>query len=237
MDPNKKSWESELFRSEENEASLNDDASSTDTNDSTDRQVLVHLSECFVKGHDKRYLFDLFVKRDKTGGGYITNFEYFPERLTALITYKSNKTAMRVLSRREIKHDGYNFLIRRVDEATGAVSKSSSTNFGQFMKQSELGDDEKSFHKAVDTTKAMSSSLINKSSISDENNEIFYKNKFYLQVESLKSKSDELKMEKNATILAKTKPEKVTLIDSSSGKWLIELSDDKKIGNLLNTFF
>lgn len=166
------------------------------------RTVVVDLPENFIKERNKKYLFDMFVRRDKTGGGYIEEYQYRPENKMAIITYKSQMNAQRVLSQQTIVSDGYKFVVKPCSQ------------------HDNLNRDEQ---KSEETVKASDNSQC----------EVFFKNKFYLVFENLKNKEDREKVSLYATILAKTKPTQTQMVDSSTGKWLIEFSHDKKIGKYL----
>ena len=74
----------------------------------------MELTERFLCDGDE-YLLDLIFSNERSGGGDINRLEYIPEGSKAIITYKSENDAKRVLDQKEIVYNDYKFKIKPVD--------------------------------------------------------------------------------------------------------------------------
>lgn len=184
------------------------------TNDSSSssskRRVYVKLPENFIKERSQKQFFDMFAKQEITGGGFIENLVYTPESRSAVITYKSGKTAKRVIFRKEIMFDGFKFTVKQYyDNSTQQKRPTKPNKEDDFLKAEVIEP------------------------ISDDvaSNEVFCKYKVYLVLDTCKGLNDDAKVVRFSTILAKSKPLSCRLVDPSIGKWLIEFTPNEKIGN------
>jgi hypothetical protein len=184
------------------------------TNDSSSskRRVYVKLPENFIKERSQKQFFDMFAKQEITGGGFIDNLVYTPESRSAVITYKSGKTAKRVIFQKEITFDGFKFKVKQYYDNSTQQKRPTKPN------------------KEDDFLKA---ELIEPISDNVASNEVFCKYKVYLVLDTCKGLNDDAKVVRFSTILAKSKPQSCRLVDPSIGKWLIEFTPDEKIGNFI----
>ena len=180
------------------------------------RRVYVRLPENFIKERSQKQFFDMFAKQEITGGGFIENLVYTPESRSAVITYKSGKTAKRVIFRKEITFGEFKFTVRQYYDNTTQQKRPTKPN-------KETKEDD--FLKAE---------VIESISDNVTSNEVFCKYKVYLVLDTCKGSNDDAKVDRISTILAKSKPQSCHLVDPSIGKWLIEFTPDKKIGNLIS---
>lgn len=102
----------------EREHISDDDSAINETNFPIEqRSVTVRFSDVFVERYNQNHLFNVFARRDTTGGGFIENLIYKPNELHAIITYQKKSTADRLIKQRVIRcDDGVVFTVARMDE-------------------------------------------------------------------------------------------------------------------------
>ena len=162
-------------------------------------KVEVKLPESFVIIDNKNLFSKIFSSEAKSSGGEISDLVYLPEEARAIVTYKSELVAKRVVERNEVTYIEHKFIVKPYFETV------------TFVKVSQVNS-------------LMSQSSIQENQPSSTREENINKRQLYLKnVASSKSQQD---IERFGFYLTNVNVASSLLVDDKKGIWILKFTSD-----------
>jgi hypothetical protein len=162
-------------------------------------KVEVKLPESFVIIDNKNLFSRIFSSEAKSSGGEISDLVYLPEEARAIVTYKSELVAKRVVDRNEVTYIEHVFIVKPYCEQV------------TFVKVSQINN-------------LMSPSSIQENQPSSTREENVNKRQLYLKnVASSKSQQD---IERFGFFLTNVNVASSLLVDDKKGIWILTFTSD-----------